>query len=135
MRRFLFVLAVLLPAPAFAQVVPGDLLGWDIAAPSLTTAQAYRYRLYIDGATTGLVVTATCTTTATAGTFTCSAALPPLTTGTHTLRATAALVRADGSDVQGPMSAVFSFALTPLPAAPGNFRFVPPPPPPGPEGE
>lgn len=127
MKPLLLALVILaaLVAPAAAQspAQPGDRLAWGQAAPDLATANAYRYRLFVDTDTVGVVAPSTCA--GASSPFVCVANLPPLTTGSHAVRVSAALVRADGTDTQGPLSASFTFSLVALPAAPVQLRIVP----------
>jgi glucose/arabinose dehydrogenase len=64
------------------QVAPGDRLGWTQPAPDTADIAAVQFALYIDGTRTTLSG-AGCTRAGSA--FECSAVLPTLTAGTHTL--------------------------------------------------
>ena len=65
------------------RVSPGDRLGWTQQAADSIQLATYQFALYIDGTRT--VLSGVNCTPAAGGTFDCSAILPPLTTGTHTL--------------------------------------------------
>lgn len=65
------------------RVSPGDRLGWTQQAADSIQLATYQFALYIDGTRT--VLSGVNCTPAASGTFDCSAILPPLTTGTHTL--------------------------------------------------
>lgn len=112
-------------AGAFAQTpsLPGDKLGFDQGAGTLADAQAYVYSAYIDGATTPTLLVATCM--GTTSPFACSAPLPPLLTGTHTVALTAKVVLPDGRSAESAKSAPFSFRIFAAPNAPANIKIVP----------
>lgn len=109
---------VLCTVPVGAQTTgtPASKLAWD--QPNVTSAadaQAFTYRAYADGATTGTVLTGvTCTGTTT---VTCSVAFPAFTPGSHTVRLTAA-----NSAGEGPQSAPIAFTFVVVPSAPANVR-------------
>lgn len=119
----LFVGLAWLPGVAFAQTpaLPTDRLGWDQAAPSLATAQAYEYGIYVDGLARAVVTGVTCA--GAASPFPCVGNLPAMTPGTHSLELTAAEA--------GFVAATESLHSTPLPirlvvapAVPINTRIV-----------
>ncbi len=64
------------------QVSAGDRLGWTQAAPDRSDITSLQFALYVDGARTTLAG-ASCTRAGAA--FECSAVLPTMTAGTHTL--------------------------------------------------
>jgi glucose/arabinose dehydrogenase len=64
------------------QVSPGDRLGWTQPVPETAEITSVQFALYVDGARTTLAG-ASCARVAAA--FECSAVLPALTAGTHTL--------------------------------------------------
>lgn len=107
--------------------VLGDRLGFDQAAATLTEAQGYLYRAYLDGAITGVTLTATCS--GASSPFACVAPLPSLTTGTHTSQLTASVVLPppDGRTIESVKSAVFTFRLFAAPESPTGQRIVPMP--------
>lgn len=103
--------------------LPGDRLGFDQAAGTLADAQAYAYSGYFDGASTATLLTATCA--GTISPFSCSAPLPPLLTGTHTVELTAKVILPDGRSAESAKSAAFSFRIFAAPNTPANIRIVP----------
>src|SRR5688572_6379549 len=66
------------------RVSPGDRLGWTQQAADAATVQTYQFALYLDGARLTLSGV-NCTRAATGTGFDCSAQLPALSPGTHTL--------------------------------------------------
>jgi glucose/arabinose dehydrogenase len=83
------------------QVSAGDRLGWSQPAGDLTELSTFQYALYVDGTRTAL--SATCAASATTAGFACSAVLPVLALGAHTLELAAFVV--DGSvTVESPRS-------------------------------
>jgi glucose/arabinose dehydrogenase len=65
------------------RVSPGDRLGWTQQAADAVQLASFLYALYVDGSRMPLS-NATCTTAA-SGTFDCSAPIPTLSTGAHTI--------------------------------------------------
>lgn len=122
-----FALALLTTIGLSAQTATGTAkLAWNEATISNTntpadvaTVQAYTYKYYADGATTGTTLTpVTCTADATpATTITCQAPFPAFTPGTHTLQITASDAAGEGTK-----SAVFTFTFVVVPGAPTNIR-------------
>ncbi len=76
-------------------------LGWDQRAATATEIGAIRYALYADN-TRSELSNATCTPTADTGAFACSATLPALTPGMHTLQLASFII--DGSALESPRS-------------------------------
>jgi glucose/arabinose dehydrogenase len=76
------------------RVVPGSRLGWSQQAADATEVASLQFALYIDGARTTLTG-ANCTGAASGTGFDCSATLPSLSAGTHTLELAAFII--DGS--------------------------------------
>jgi glucose/arabinose dehydrogenase len=76
-------------------------LGWDQRATTATEIGAIRYALYADNARSELS-NATCAPTAENGAFACSASLPALTPGMHTLELASFII--DGSVLESPRS-------------------------------
>ena len=66
----------------------GDRLSWDQAAPSWEQLRAYLFRVYVDGEPIGLTQVE-CARAASNGLFACSAPVPALSAGRHTLSMTA----------------------------------------------
>ncbi len=121
MRRSLyaiFALLVLLTVPAFAQTtgVAGQKFAWDQAAPDLASAQAYTYKHYDDGATTGVAFTAV-TCTGTQSPFQCEVLIPAYAPGSHSITMTAGNVA--GESVK---SAPFVFTFVVTPGAPAGIH-------------
>lgn len=104
-----------------AQFSPSSRVQFDIQAGTLSDANGYTYRAYIDGAA-GVEFPATCVDALQAGLFTCTsvAPLPALTIGAHTLQLTAANVAGEGD-----RSSTFSFTVVASPNVPANIRLVP----------
>lgn len=111
-----------LSAPLSAQTSggPGAKYQFDQTAADLAQANGFTYREYRDGATTGTVLTVSCVAGASATTFTCTAAIPAITPGNHTVQFTAANV--GGESVK---STAFAFQIVAVPSAPTNTRIVP----------
>jgi hypothetical protein len=108
--------ALLLATSVFAQTAtPGNKFGFDQAAPDLASAQGYTYKIYADGAATGVVAAATCS--GTAAPFACAVAIPAFTPGSHTVQLTA--TNAAGESAK---STAFTFTLVVVPTAPANLR-------------
>jgi len=63
-------------------------LGWEQLAPGVAELRTYGYLAYVDDVP-GELAGATCASTAGANGFACSARLPPMTPGTHTIHLTA----------------------------------------------
>lgn len=97
-------------------------LGWDQAAATLADAQGYRYLAYANGATTGIVVTATCT--GTASPFACSTPLPaPVTViGDHSVVLAAQLSLGPNLWSDDARSLPFAFRVVAVPSAPDQLR-------------
>ena len=76
------------------RVMPGARLGWRQPAVDAAQASSFQYALYIDGART-MLAGVTCSETPSEAGFDCSAVLPTMTAGTHTLELSA--VTMDGS--------------------------------------
>lgn len=88
---------------------------WDQAGPDLATVQAYAFKAYIDGATTGTVLTATCT--GASAPFVCTAPIGAFTQGSHSVKFTAG--NAAGESAQ---SAAVTFTFVIVPSVPANPR-------------
>lgn len=127
MKRIALLAALLalgLAAFAYSQSIPrataGMRLAWDQSAESLADAQAYRFTAYVNGATTGAVVTATCS--GAASPFECVTPLPATSIGTHTVVIAAQTVFDDGLFSDEARSAAFSFRVVEPASAPGRLR-------------
>lgn len=117
----LLLLGMVVGASAQPSVGVASRVSFDIAAPSLATAQGYTYRTWLDDATTGTVITVACTNLPQTGVFNCTSTtpVPALTLGSHTIRVNAADAVGDG-----PLSTPFSFTVVAVPNAPTNVRLV-----------
>ena len=76
------------------RVSPGDRLGWLQQAADAAEVASFQFAIYIDGTRTTLTGVS-CTSAASGTGFDCSAVLPSLSTGTHTLELASFVV--DGS--------------------------------------
>lgn len=115
---FLLILLLLVPTSVYSQAVPTSRLGWDQDAPTLADAQAYTYKYYADGSTTGIVLSGV-TCTGTASPFVCSAPFPAFTPGNHRITLAAANLAGE-SDKSLPLD--FTFIVTP--GVPRGLRII-----------
>jgi len=116
-RLLLSVVLLALSAQAFAQTgVPGQKFAWDQVAPDLASAQAYIYKHYDDGATTGVSFAAV-TCAGTTSPFQCEVLIPAFTPGPH-----ATAISASNLAGESPKSAVFSFTFVVTPGSPANIH-------------
>jgi glucose/arabinose dehydrogenase len=76
------------------RVSPGDRLGWTQQAADAAEVATFQFALYVDGART-MLSSVSCARAASGTAFDCSALLPTLSTGTHTLELASFVV--DGS--------------------------------------
>ena len=90
------------PAPAPGGASPGvesitgrERIGWNQTADSAAQLAGFRYAIYVDGARSELRGV-TCSNTADAAGFSCSAALPAMSNGTHTLELAAFVMTGNG---------------------------------------
>jgi hypothetical protein len=88
---------------------------WDQAGPDLATVQGYTYKVYADNATTGTVLTATCT--GSASPFTCTAPIGAFSQGTHS-----AVFTASNAAGESAKSAAVNFTFVVIPSVPANPR-------------
>lgn len=117
MRRLLLVFVVFgLAVPAVAQTAtPGSKFAWTQSADA-TTAQAYTWKIYNDGATTGVALApVTCVAGTPTTTANCTVPIPPYTPGAHTMTITA--TNAAGESVK---SDPLTFTMVAIPAKPGT---------------
>ena len=102
------------------QVSGGERIGWRQLAADAVELGLLQYVMYVDGARTALSGVS-CGNTATADGFECSAALPPLSIGRHTLEI-AAVVNGPSGDVEsdrsGPLQVVMTAVSRTTSAAP-----------------
>src|SRR5262249_30978874 len=99
---------VVTPPQGTETINGSERLGWDQPAADAAELATIRYAIYVDG-TRSELTGPTCSTTATATSFACSARLPALTPGTHTLEL-ASFVQ-DGSLLESPRSAPLRVTL------------------------
>lgn len=92
------------PAGGGETISGSERVGWVQPASSATELAMYQYAIYVDGSRR-LLDNSSCAATASAGGFACSAPLPALTPGRHTLELAAFIVAEGGSVVEGPRSA------------------------------
>jgi glucose/arabinose dehydrogenase len=76
------------------RVAPGDRLGWSQQAADAIEVASFQFALYIDGVRTALSGVS-CVATSSSSDFDCSASLPGMSNGTHTLELASFVV--DGS--------------------------------------
>jgi glucose/arabinose dehydrogenase len=104
--------------PGDSETITGaERIGWDQRAGDAVELAAIGYVLYIDGVRTPLADVA-CSSTATASGFSCSARLPAMTAGAHTLQLASTIV--DGSLLESDRSASLRVTVSPLTA--GELR-------------
>jgi len=123
-RLFHLSLLLLLPTLAEAQVTQLVLgvgrISMDVAKPTLAETQAQVYKLYAPPtATTGVVLTVTCT--GTSSPFACTfpiAVIPIPPTGTIAFAVSASITAADGTQESAKTSAPFVLGRAATPAAP-----------------
>lgn len=114
------ILLLVFSASAFAQpqATPTSVFFFDQPAPDVATAQAYTYKLYADGSTTGQTLTGVvCAAGATSAVQVCRVPIPAFQPGQHSI--TLSATNAAG---ESPKSAAFTFTLVAVPGTPGNIR-------------
>lgn len=124
MMRALLLLAMLTlltlaPVQAQTSALSTDSFAWDVAE-GLVAAQRYTYTLEIDGVVRQGPVPVTCGGLELA---VCRTPIPPLTTGTHSLRVRITDT-VDGVALTSAFSPPFAFQLRAVPAAPANVRII-----------
>lgn len=117
-RVFLTIILLLVPSFVFSQAIPTSRLGWDQDAPTLADAQAYTYKYYADGSTTGVALTSV-TCTGSTSPFVCSAAFPAFTPGNHRITLAASNLAGESAK-SNPLD--FTFIVTP--AVPTGLRII-----------
>ena len=104
--------------PATGEVITGsERIGWDQRAGDVVELAAISYVIYVDGVRTPLTEVS-CGNTPTATGFGCSARLPSMSAGAHTLQIASTVV--DGSPLESDRSAMLSVTVRPLTA--GDIR-------------
>jgi glucose/arabinose dehydrogenase len=90
------------PPPSNGERITGsERIGWDQPAANAAELASFRYAIYVDGTRSELTDVA-CSTTAGPAGFPCSAALPSMTAGSHTLEVAAFVV--DGAVLESGKS-------------------------------
>jgi len=88
------------PAPS-EPITGSERIGWDQRASDPVELATFRYAIYVDGTRSDLAG-ATCATTSTSGAFACSAPLPTMSRGAHTIELASFIV--DGGTFESPRS-------------------------------
>jgi hypothetical protein len=110
---------ILFASTLYAQpATPTSKVQWDQDALDLATAQAYAYKHYSDGSTTGVTL-GSVVCTGTAPTFVCVAPIPTYTQGNHNISLTAS-----NSAGESLKSSPLNFAFVTVPATPRNLRII-----------
>ena len=104
--------------PAGGETINGsERIGWDQRAGDPVELAAIRYAVYVDGTRTELA-NVTCATTAAAVGYPCSARLPAMSAGNHTLEI-ASFVQ-DGGTLESARSAALRVTVTNASTADGS---------------
>ena len=94
---------------------PGSKFAWTQSADA-ATSQAYTWKVYNDGATTGVTLTpVTCVAGVPTTTATCTVPIPAYTPGPHSVTITAT-----NSAGESPKSDPLAFTMVAIPAKPGT---------------
>lgn len=109
------ILLLIIPVQLSAQATINNKILFDQGAIDLATANSYTYKYYPDNAAVGVNLPTVCT--GTSSPFTCSAAFPAFTPGSHTLTITASNIAGES-----PKSSVLSFTFVIIPSIPTNVR-------------
>ena len=73
------------PPPAAEQIIGNERFGWDQASATSAELAAFRYLVYVDGAAGVELQDVSCAGAPAAAGFACSAPLPPMSPGRHSL--------------------------------------------------
>ena len=123
----LTLICLAVAAVVWSQSIPratvGMRIAWDQDAASLADVQAYRYTAYVDGATTGTVIPATCA--GTAPPFECATPLPVSTLGDHSVAIAAQQLLGENLWSAESRSESFTFRVVDPAAAPSRLRVFP----------
>lgn len=104
---------LLMASASYAQAAtPASKLAFDEVGQTVAVASAATYTAFVDGATTGTVLTVTCVAGTPATTTTCTAPLLALTPGTHTVTVTQTISGAV-SPPSTPLSFTYVVVVTP----------------------
>jgi hypothetical protein len=96
--------------PAGSETINGsERLGWDQRAGDAVELAAIRYAAYVDGARSELTSVSCATTASTTG-YACTARLPPMSAGNHTLEI-ASFIQ-DGGTLESARSAALRVTVT-----------------------
>jgi glucose/arabinose dehydrogenase len=111
--------------PSGGETINGsERIGWDQPAADAVELAAIRYAIYVDGARSELT-SVSCAPSTSAARFSCTAPLPSLTRGAHTLQIASFVV--DGSTLESARSAALDVTVATLvtsaqPPAPSDRR-------------
>ena len=95
--------------PAPSETITGnERIGWDQRASDAVELGTFRYAVYVDGTRSDLAGV-TCATTSTDGTFACSAPLPTLSRGAHTIELASFIV--DGNTFESARSSALRLTV------------------------
>ena len=94
--------------PAAERITGGERLGWDQQAGDAGELASFRYAIYVDG-TRSEMADASCATAASAAGFACSAPLPVMSPGAHSLELAAFII--DGGLLESARSSALRVAL------------------------
>src|SRR6266513_5031461 len=89
------------PPPAEERITGSERIGWDQQPSDSADFAAFRYAIYVDG-TRSELADASCGQTQSAAGFACSARLPAMSPGAHTLELATFVV--DGDVLESPRS-------------------------------
>ena len=120
MKIFLAALFTFVSVSAFAQAAPTDKFRFNMTAPSLAVAQAYRYDLELDNVVLPTALVTTCSQTTD---ITCDAPIPAITPTTHVARVRAVDV-SGSTPIVGPFSDPLTFTMRATPGKPTGLTIV-----------
>lgn len=100
---------------------PTSLFSWNMEAPDLGTAQAYRYELELDGILLTNQLLSTCT--GTPPLYSCTSPIPQMAPGNHLVRIRAVDVTG-GEPVWSDWSDPLAFNMRATPAKPINLVII-----------
>ena len=107
------------PPPSVGEPIRGtERLGWDQQAASQSELRTFTYAVYVDG-TRSVLLDVTCGGTVTFNGFPCSARLPSMTPGQHTLEL-ATFIIVDGVVTESPKSPPLRVNVTPAITGPSS---------------
>lgn len=126
------IVVVLMSASAFAQPKPvivvlgTESLAYEVTAPTMAEAQAFRLAVFLDGSTTGVELAHLCGTGPSAGQWTCAASLSTLALkATHTVQVALREIAVGGVQESAKTDAPFSLRKATTPVSPSNIRIRP----------